>query len=243
MKKKILISILFFSILSITSSEVLSIGKNQILDEGTTNYLNMKLCMDIEKIDEVSLFFLGHSSEVVSPLLLKTIVILCLCIAATIIGVLLLFYRKNHAVQVGIVTGILAVIVSSGWFSVLWFFLAGGAPVYLSRYEIQHYKESGFMALKAAIILFLTHYLINAVINYSGIAGGHGVEDLTEVAGDTVMGLGLYIGLQVSFLCLLSVLGGLITFMVLKAERMIREEGKREKNLEKKQKQEPEQRE
>jgi hypothetical protein len=199
------------------------------LEKASANLFALNaLHTDQKKIDEVSMYFFGPSSEFVSPILLKIIVISSLSAAAILIGVLLLFYRKSRAVQVGFVTGVLAAIVSSGWVTVLWFLLAGSSPVYLGRHEIRDYRESAFTAFKTGIILFLTHYVFNAMINYSGITGEHGVEDLTELAGDTVMGLGVYIGLQVCILCLLSILAGLTTYMVLKAARMIREEGKQE---------------
>jgi len=187
--------------------------------------------MNQQKMREDINYFLsafGEDFDFTPIIIFEIVTILLLSSAATCVVLLLLFYRKSPAV-VGIPLGVSAVIVSSAYFTLGWFGLAGVAAVFLSyRYMIPlNYKKSALISLKAGFVLFLAHYVFNASLTYAGIIQSEtGAQHLTDLVGGSLTGTGLYIGFQICLFCLLSVIGGLLAYMLLTTVKMMREESK-----------------
>lgn len=147
--------------------------------------------------------------------------------AATALCLMLLFYRKNAAVIAGIPLGFAVAFVPLGYFNLISFCLVGAAAVYLTDrlYKIPlDRKETARISLRAGGVLFLTHYVLNAVLYYAGIMQTEGSGDLGSLAGESPVILGVVTVIQIVVICLLSVGGGLLARKILSGAEKSREE-------------------
>ena len=148
-------------------------------------------------------------------LILECALIAVLSFAATGILLLLVFYRGSPAVLSGIPPGILTAFLSFDYFDLVLFFLAGVAAVFISnRHKIPlNYRKSAVISLKAGLVLFLVYYVVCAVFLFTGVIHTE-MKDAGFLGSEFLVNMSFYAAVQVVFICVVSVVGGLLAKVI-----------------------------